>query len=298
MELTSPVLNRCVEPKLHAGTCAWSCEEWRGPFYPPHLAHNRWLSFYSRHLPAVEVDSTFYHTPSPATVEHWLEGTPDDFVFTCKVPREITHDMKLRDFAQPMAHFLAALEPLRPKLGCILVQLPPYFQPARDEAALRAFVRGLPEGFRFAFEFRHPAWHVPRVVRLLQDHGICWAWTDLTSVEDQERGALEFLPLTAGFVYVRLLGDPSTQYAPDGTRIHRYDRMLWPRTVSLENWSLKIRRHLPDLAAAYVFAGNHFEGFAPETAVRITALFGHVPHRDTGEEPPAESHRLLQPDLL
>jgi uncharacterized protein YecE (DUF72 family) len=261
-----------VESKLHIGTCAWSCEDWKGGFYPRQLAHNKWLQHYAARLHAVEVDSTFYHTPSPATVEHWLEATPDDFLFTCRLPREITHDLKLRDFGQPLGHFLDGIEPLRPKLGCVLVQLPPWFQPHSDEAALRAFVRALPADFRFAIEFRHHEWNVPRVKHLLEEHSVCWVWSDVSPVAEQQRAAFEYLPLTAGFIYVRLLGDPATKYASDGTRLNRYDRPAWSRAASLENWAVKIRRHLGEVGAAFVFAGNHFEGFAPQTCENIAAL--------------------------
>ena len=121
--------------RLSVGTCAWSFEDWRGVFYPEHLPAGERLAFYSRHFGAVEIDSTFYHAPSPAVAEHWLEITPPDFVFTAKVPREITHERKLRDSADALAAFLAALEPLGEKLACVLVQLPPFFTPQHDAAA-------------------------------------------------------------------------------------------------------------------------------------------------------------------
>jgi uncharacterized protein YecE (DUF72 family) len=291
------MLSYSVESKIHIGTCAWSCEDWRGPFYPHQLPHNKWLGHYSSRLPAVEIDSTFYHTPSVATVEHWLEATPDDFLFTCKLPREITHDLKLRDFGYPLDHFLNGIEPLRPKLGCILVQLPPYFQPGHDEAALRAFVRALPSDYRFAVEFRHHTWHVPRVKHLLEEHSVCWVWSDATPVEGQERAAFEYLPLTTDFIYVRLLGDLATKYAPDGTRLHRYERAAWSRAASMENWALKISRHIEEVGAAFVFAGNHFEGFAPESCLRIASLLD-CPLPDDNSESPAAANRVRQLDLL
>jgi uncharacterized protein YecE (DUF72 family) len=290
-------LTNNVESKIHIGTCAWSHEEWRGPFYPPHLPHNKWLEHYSARFRAVEVDSTFYHTPSASTVEHWLERTPEDFIFTCKMPREITHDLKLRNFTQPLDHFLRGIEPLRPKLGCIVVQLPPYFHPAQDSASLRTFVRALPADFHFAIEFRQHEWNVPRTMHLLQENGVSWVWSDVTSVAEQNSGAFEFLPLTTGFIYVRLLGDPATKYGPDGSRLHRNDRKLWSRAGSLENWALKIRRHLGEVDGAFVFVGNHFEGFSPETCARMGELLGCPVAEDTPGEL-ALAGRQRQLDLL
>ena len=126
--------------KIALGTCAWSCEDWRGSFYPETLPQTQWLGWYGRHLNAVEVDSTFYHPPTPRVAAHWLESTPDGFAFSVKLSRVITHEQRLRDSGPLLRTFLEALEPLRPKLGCVLIQLPPAFSPGSDEEALRQSV--------------------------------------------------------------------------------------------------------------------------------------------------------------
>ena len=100
---------------IKIGTCAWSYEDWRGVFYPEHLPAAARLEFYARHLPAVEVDSTFYHAPTPQVAAHWGELTPPEFAFSCKLSREITHERKLRDCAEPLHEFLQTLEPLGKK---------------------------------------------------------------------------------------------------------------------------------------------------------------------------------------
>ncbi|MEO6788271.1 MAG: DUF72 domain-containing protein, partial [Chthoniobacteraceae bacterium] len=70
---------------LRIGTCAWAFEDWRGVFYPEHLPAADRLAFYSRSFSAVEVDSTFYHSPAPHVSEHWAAVTPPGFRFMCKV---------------------------------------------------------------------------------------------------------------------------------------------------------------------------------------------------------------------
>ena len=72
-------------------------KDWQGVFYPPDLPRDKWLPFCARYFSAVEVNSTFYSAPSAKAVAHWMEQTPEDFCFNCKMPKEITHDMKLRD---------------------------------------------------------------------------------------------------------------------------------------------------------------------------------------------------------
>ncbi|HEX8311387.1 MAG TPA: DUF72 domain-containing protein, partial [Chthoniobacteraceae bacterium] len=193
--------------KIHLGTCGWSFDQWRGVFYPEHLPPTDRLAFYARHFGSVEIDSTFYGPPSLQTVGHWLDATPETFRFACKLPREITHDRKLRGAGEALDAFLAAMAPLRSKLACLVVQLPPHFTPHHDEVALKEFIRELPRDFRFAVEFRSEEWHLPRIVHLLEAQGVCWIWNDLTSLEEQNLAAFGFQPRTTDFLYVRLMGD-------------------------------------------------------------------------------------------
>lgn len=261
-------------PPVLIGTCAWSFEDWEGVFYPPHLPQGQRLPFYARHLATVEIDSTFYATPTPQTARHWVEVTPPGFVFSCKMPREITHERKLRGSRELLTQFLRGIEPLQPKLGAVLIQLPPYANPKHDEDALRDFLALLPREPRFAVEFRDPAWHLPRIAHLLEHHGVCWAWNDLTAVAHQAEGPFDFLPLTTDFLYVRLMGDSATKYGADGKRVHRYVSLAWPREGALESWVLKVRQHLRDLSRTLVYVNNHFEGFSPMTCKRLAERFG------------------------
>ena len=138
------------EASIHFGTCAWTFDDWHGFFYPKHLPHADRLAFYARWLSAVEGDSTFYHTPAPHVVDHWAEVSPPHFRFSLKVPKEITHERKLRDCAEPLAAFLRSVEHLGEKLACLLIQLPPWLAPRHDEHALRDFLIHLPRQFRWA----------------------------------------------------------------------------------------------------------------------------------------------------
>ena len=287
-----------TETPIHIGTCAWSYDDWRGVFYPEHLPQAKWLEFYARHLAAVEVDSTFYHVPTPHAAAHWHEVTPPHFRFACKLPREITHERKLRDSADALAEFLAGLEPLGEKLACVLVQLPPFFTPQHDATALRDFVLGLPGGVRFAIEFRHAGWHVPRFAHLLEEHRVCWVWSDATALEQQAEGAFAFQPDTADFAYVRLLGDLGKKYGADGRQIHRYRELLWPREPGLESWAVRIRQAVAEKAAVFVAASNHYEGFAPQTCQRLGERLGAkielpVPDGETGGDVAADPQMEL-----
>ena len=267
-------MNLFDQQKIRIGSCAWSFDDWRGAFYPLDLPESHWLEFYAGHFPAVEVDSTFHAAPNEGTVRRWAEATPASFRFTCKLPRQITHICRLRDCAAELISFLRAIELLGPKLQVILIQLPPSLTPADGKHALRKFLAQLPRDFRFAIEFRHAGWHRPQFIRLVEKYRISWVWADTTALNERNLAPFEFLPCTTDFLYLRLLGDYATKYDNDGSHIHRYEKLLWKREAALESWSLKVQRHLADVRSVWAFAGNHFEGFAPETCQRLAERLG------------------------
>jgi uncharacterized protein YecE (DUF72 family) len=267
-------LNLTDQQKIRIGSCAWSFDDWRSVFYPHDLPESHWLEFYAGHFPAVEVDSTFHAAPTEAAVRRWAETTPASFRFTCKLPRQITHICRLRDCAAELISFLRAIELLGPKLQVILIQLPPSLTPADGKHALRKFLGQLPRDFRFAVEFRHAGWHRPQFIRLVEKYRVCWVWADTTPLNERNLAPFEFLPCTTDFLYLRLLGDYATKYDVDGAHIHRYEKLVWKREAALESWSLKIQRHLADVRSVWAFAGNHFEGFAPETCQRLAERLG------------------------
>jgi len=267
-------LNLSAQQKIRLGTCAWSFDEWRGSFYPADLPPARWIEFYARYFPAVEIDSTFYAAPAAPTVRRWAELTPASFRFSCKLPRSITHECALRDCQAELTDFVRALEPLGDKLHVILVQLPPYFSPKTGRANLRTFLNQLPRDFRFAIEFRDPGWHRPQHIRLLEKHRVCWVWADTSPLNERNLAPFEFLPTTTDFLYLRLLGDYTTKYDTEGQRVHRYGKLLWKREAALESWAVKLERHLGEVRSVWSFVNNHFEGFAPETCQRLADRLG------------------------
>ena len=268
-------MNLNQQQRIRIGACAWSFEDWREAFYPRDLPESRWLEFYARHFPTVEIDSTFYAAPGGDTVRRWLDITPSHFRFSCKLPREITHQCKLRDCSAELNGFLRAVEALAPKLHNILVQLPPSFLPKEGKVPLRSFVEQLPRDFRFAIEFRHPGWHRPQFIHLLEKYRICWVWADTSPLNERNLAPFEFQPRTTDFLYVRLLGDYTTKYDRGGKHQHRYGKLLWKREAALESWALKIERQLSDVRTVYAYVNNHFEGFALESAQRLAERLGY-----------------------
>jgi len=163
---------------------------------------------------------------------------------------------------------------------------------------LRSFVEQLPRDFRFAIEFRHPGWHRPQFIHLLEKHRICWVWADTSPLNERNLAPFEFQPRTTDFLYVRLLGDYTTKYDRDGKQRHRYGKLLWKREAALESWALKIERQLSDVRAVYAYVNNHFEGFALESAHRLAERLGYeLPLPFTEAASSAEDRKQLDLQL-
>jgi uncharacterized protein YecE (DUF72 family) len=142
--------------ELHVGCAMWTYAPWQGRFLPRSLSPRERLRAYATWCNAVEGNTTFYATPALDTVRSWAEQTDPDFRFILKLPKPITHERHLADCADLLRAFLAAIEPLGPRVHALWVQLPPSFSPA-DLGALAGFLPRLPREYRYCVEARHRA---------------------------------------------------------------------------------------------------------------------------------------------
>ena len=111
----------------------------------------------------------------------------------------------------------------------------------------------------------------------------------MTSVADQDQAPFGFLPETADFLYVRLMGDQQTKYGPGGNGIFRYKEVLWPRARAVESWAVRLHKQAGHVKAIYIFCNNHYEGFAPATCRELAAHLGleiTLPPTTVPEPPP------------
>jgi uncharacterized protein YecE (DUF72 family) len=161
-----------------AGTSGYSYKEWKGPFYPEKLPAGEMLHFYAARFRTVEINNTFYRMPDETVLSRWSEQVPDDFAFSVKAPRRISHDKRLREAESDVAEFLRRTSVLGSKLGPVLFQLPPFMK--RDLPRLEDFLALLPATPRAAFEFRHASWQDDSVYEVLRVRGamLCIADTD------------------------------------------------------------------------------------------------------------------------
>jgi uncharacterized protein YecE (DUF72 family) len=151
------------------GTSGWQYDDWRGRLYPKDLPKTRWLEYFSREFPTVEVNNTFYQLPKDETFTAWRDASADGFVVAIKASRYITHIRRLRECRDPVRLLWSRCRRLGKKLGPVLFQLPPNFK--ADVELLRGFLRLLPKTMRAAFEFRHPSWESEETRGVLDEAG-------------------------------------------------------------------------------------------------------------------------------
>jgi uncharacterized protein YecE (DUF72 family) len=193
------------------------------------------LEEYARWCNAVEGNTTFYAVPSQRTVARWVEQAPLDFRFAFKVPRHITHELRLRgdDAVRAIGDFLEAIEPLGERIGPVQLQLPPSFGP-ESAPTLRSFVARLPSGCQWMVELRHPGFfgggpaHLA-VDAVLQDAGVgrvvldtraLYALSPQTDAAVEERRTKPKLPVLTEVMgatpIVRVIGADDADVTADG----------------------------------------------------------------------------------
>ena len=192
-------------PVIRVGTAGWTVPRTVAEAFP---VEGTGLERYAARFNCAEINSTFYRPHRASTFERWASSTPEDFRFSVKIPRSITHEAKLRDSAALFSAFLEQLAPLGPKLGPLLVQLPPSLAfDAEVAAAFFAEVRAAFEG-PVACEPRHATWFEADAADLLARRHIARVAADPARVPEAARPGG-----WPGLVYHRLHGSPRLYYS-------------------------------------------------------------------------------------
>ena len=237
--------------RILIGTSGWVYDHWRGPFYSEDVAKKDWLRFYATQFASAEINGSFYRTPSIEAVRAWREQTPKDFVFAWKASKYITHWKRLSDKSKnSLALMETRLKALGPKAGPVLFQLPPHFTANRERLA--SFIKLLPRGRPYAFEFRHPSWYEQPILDVLRDHDIALCLSD-------HHDAPAPWEVTARHVYVR-------GHGPGGEYRDRYP------AKTLRQWAREIARWKRQRRTVYVYFDNDWNAAAPADAEHLSEL--------------------------
>ena len=269
--------------RLWFGGQGWLYKDWVGTFYPPGTDGRAMLSEYGRVFDSVEVDSSYYATPEAKTVEGWRKRSPEGFRFSLKVPSEVTHVRRFRDAEAPFEEFVDRVRLLRPKLGAILVQCPPDYDPSPEnrDALFHFMGTQTPGDIQTALELRDERWYDDDLFALARENGFALAITEgvYASMELAGRIVEETVRRPpADFTYIRWLGDRS---------LTKYDRVQVGRTSSLDGWERLIRALRRGVRDIYGYANNHYQGHSPATIRAIMRRLGEP------EPPETTTPRLL-----
>jgi len=267
LETSLKVERRYSEPGLLLGTSSFTADGCQGSFYPPGMQTGNFLSYYATQFKTVEIDSTYYGTPSAATVTNWYERTPPDFIIAAKVPQIITHEKMMVNCEAEFDEFIGRMHLLGEKLGPLLLQFPRFnrYEIQADEFFRRLHlflkhVKHLPT-VRLVVEIRNRAWLDKRITDLLREYNVALALTDLSNMPRpwEVKNGLDLV--TTDFVYVRWLGDRKGIEA----LTMRWDKTVIDRTGDLRNWAALFRKFLSRNLKVYAYANNHYAGHGPGT---------------------------------
>ncbi len=253
-------------PGILLGTSAFTANGWEGSFYPPGMQSRDFLSYYATQFAAVEVDSTFYGCPSARTVNNWAARTPEDFIFSVKVPQVITHEKALVDCDSEFEEFVKTMDILGLKLGPMVFQFP-FFDRWKFSkqygflAVLVPFLKKLPANHRFAIEIRNKNWLDAKLADALREYKFALVLTDTSFVPRPWEMKDKFDLITADFMYVRWLGD--RKGIEEVTRI--WDKTVVDRREDLTNWVELFRTFVARNLKIFAYANNHYAGHGPAT---------------------------------
>lgn len=230
-----------------------------GPFYPKVAQARDYLKLYSTVFDSVEIDSTFYRTPSSQMISNWKSITRDDFKFSAKFPKKITHELKLRDATRQLEWFYSSMSLLREKTGPLLLQLPPSFNRKKDGEAFEKFLGQLDtQKFVHAVEFRNKSWFKPETYKLLESSGVSLAWSENQYASTPPER-------TSDVAYVRMVGDRA---------ISNFSGIQRDQEQTMQKWFDALQEKKDLFRQGYVFFNNHFAGFGPGSVNEFRRLAG------------------------
>ena len=222
------------------------------------------LSEYARIFDTVEVNATFHALPAGSTVRGWYDRTPPEFRFALKVPREITHDLRLDWPAAetPTRQFVERARLLEEKLGPLLVQLPPSFDAnALNRRTLSTFLDALPtHDLQVAVELRGFGWAGEMLERELAERNVAWCLVDGFT-----RNA-RVLMFPADFVYVR--------WNRSGRDFDGFSEIQYDRSADLDWWTEVLSSMPARVSTCWGFMANEFAGHAPESLRMLCRRLG------------------------
>ena len=237
--------------RIYIGTSGWQYGDWADDnFYPKGLREKDWLEFYSRHFQTVEVNSTFYHQMAVTTFTKWKNTVPENFLFSVKISRWLTHIKKLNDPEESWSKFIKNASHLRDKLGPILIQLPPRFK--SNPIKLEKLFKIAGKKYRLALEVRDNSWFGEEIYKLLQKYQVSLVFSDMSEWLTPEI-------ITTDFIYIRRHG-PADRYSSNYSQ-----KQLLALVNKIKKWQKLVKE-------IFVYFNNDTSGYAVKNALTLMKL--------------------------
>ena len=253
------------------GPAGWSYADWRGRVYPDGAGSKfDTLALVAKYFDTVEINSSFYHPPTPETARSWLRriARNPQFVFTAKLSRTFTHE-RGKATADDEKAFREGINPLAEagKLGAVLIQFPWSFRNDREE---RSYLTVLAERFKdypLVVELRHESWNNPRILQTLEDLGVGLCDIDQPLFANSIKPSAE---VTSSIGYIRLHGrNYQNWFREEANVVERYD-YLYSRD-ELDPWVARIKEVAEKAKQTFVITNNHARGQSLVNAFEILA---------------------------
>lgn len=227
-----------IQPSFYSGTSNVVSPLKQSEF-PIEFSGASRLTYYASLFSSVEINATFYKLPKMATVEKWGKSVPEDFRFTFKVPKAVTHAKDLNFSFKELELFAETVSSIGDKKGCLLVQLPPKVSQEKEEelAGLLECLNENAKGWNIAVEFRHISWYTSAVYRLLQGYGAGMV------EHDKAPSVTPKVEITKSFRYLRFHG-------PEGNYRDSYEDAV------LDEYAKRIVGWVKDGKDVYAYFNN------------------------------------------
>jgi uncharacterized protein YecE (DUF72 family) len=260
--------------EIRLGTSAFTAAGWEGSFYPRGLKPADRLTFYAEHFDTVEVDSTFYACPSPQTVNSWASKTPEEFLFSVKVPQVITHEKVLVECDAELEQFVDTMGILGEKLGPMVLQFPLFNRGVFSNQSdfldrMIPFLKKLPNDYRFAVEIRNKEWSDSQLAGVLRDFGVALVLQDQSRMPHPNELSQKFDPITTDWTYIRWLGDRKGIETITKT----WNKTVVDRTNEMSGWVDVCYETVRRGVKVFGYANNHYAGHAPATIQQFRDLW-------------------------